>query len=518
MSQTGSGEGARLQPRHYLSIVRRRGWIVALTAVAAATSGFALSSRQAPVYVAQAKVFIGPGTDGAGDLASALNEITLSGEFLTSYAEAMKSRPLAGQVVSQEKLPFSPQALTARISTVVVTNTRIIVVSVSDSDPGRAERSVNTLVTDFVSSSAVEFGGKTGVLASVLEPALAPTTPVSPKPKRDAALLAFLGVFLGLGCAVLLEHLDNRILSRDDVELALDPLPILAAIPEASGGRKRTLFFSENENSHVAESFRILRTNAQFFSMSEPLGRVLVTSPHGQDGKTTVAVNLAASLAASGLRTVLVEADLRRPCASAYFELPPAPGLSDVLVGRSELSEAIRATGVANLLLVPAGTVPPNPSELLGSKLMVSVLDELAAEGTVVVLDSPPALVVTDAPVLAAQMDGIVLVVRAGRTHQDGAREVKRLFERIGAPMLGVVINCASRDDAYGSPHRYYRYLRNGDALVPSKNPSPGHVEPGTRSTAGQDPSSEPDHEGESPPPLAPALRAGPSARHRDRT
>ena len=517
MSQPGSPRGEHVQPRHYLSIVRRRGWIVALAAIAAATSGFALSSRRAPIYVAQAKVFIGPGTDGTGDLASALNEITLSGEFLTSYAEAIKSRPLAGQVVSQEKLPFSPQALAARVSTVVVTNTRIIVVSVSDSDPARAQRTVNTLATDFVSSSAVEFGGKTGVLASVLEPALAPTSPVSPKPKRDAALLGFLGLSLGLGCAVLLEQIDNRILSRDDVELAFGPLPILAAIPEASGSRKRTLFFTENKNSHVGESFRILRTNAQFFSMNEPLGRVLVTSPHGKDGKTTVAVNLAASLAASGLRTVLVEADLRRPCASTYFELPPAPGLSDVLVGRSEVSEAIRATGVANLRLVPAGTVPPNPSELLGSKLMVSILDELAADGSVVVLDSPPALVVTDAAVLAAQMDGIVLVVRAGRTHRDGAREVKRLFERIGAPVLGVVINCASRGDDYSYPHRYYRYLRKGDAPLPSENKSNGHVEPGTTSMPGQGSPLQPDHEGESVPPLAPALRAGPPARHRSR-
>jgi capsular exopolysaccharide synthesis family protein len=245
---------------------------------------------------------------------------------------------------------------------------------------------------------------------------------------------------------------------------------------------------------------------------------VLVTSPHGQDGKTTVAVNLAASLAASGLRTVLVEADLRRPCASAYFGLPPAPGLSDVLVGRSELSEAIRATGVANLLLVPAGTVPPNPSELLGSKLMVGALDELAGEGMVVVLDSPPALVVTDAAVLGAQVDGIVLVVRAGRTHRDGAREVKRLFERIGAPMLGVVINCASRSDAYGSPHRYYRYLRTSDAPLPSERQSRGGVEPGTTSTAGEDPSVHPDNEGEGVQPLAPALRAGPAARHRTST
>ncbi|HEX9315305.1 MAG TPA: CpsD/CapB family tyrosine-protein kinase, partial [Actinomycetota bacterium] len=316
---------------------------------------------------------------------------------------------------------------------------------------------------------------------------------------------------------VLLEHIDNRILSREEIELALAPLPILAAIPEASRSRKRTLFFSENESSHVAESFRILRTNAQFFSVNEPLGRVLVTSPHGKDGKTTVAVNLAASLAASGLRTVLVEADLRRPCASTYFELPPAPGLSDVLVGRSELSEAIRATGVANLLLVPAGTVPPNPSELLGSKPMVSILDELAADGSVVVLDSPPALVVTDAAVLAAQTDEIVLVVRAGRTHRDGAREVKRLFERIGAPIVGVVINCARRGDAYGYPHRYYRYLRNDRARLPSEHESNGHVEPGTTSMPGKVPPLAPDHKGESVPPVAPALRAGPLARHRNR-
>jgi Mrp family chromosome partitioning ATPase len=146
---------------------------------------------------------------------------------------------------------------------------------------------------------------------------------------------------------------------------------------------------------------------------------------------------------------------------------------------------------------------------------MVGALDELAGEGMVVVLDSPPALVVTDAAVLGAQVDGIVLVVRAGRTHRDGAREVKRLFERIGAPMLGVVINCASRSDAYGSPHRYYRYLRTSDAPLHSER---ADVEPGTTSTAGEDPSVQPDHEDEGAQPLAPALRAGPAARHRNRT
>jgi Mrp family chromosome partitioning ATPase len=149
---------------------------------------------------------------------------------------------------------------------------------------------------------------------------------------------------------------------------------------------------------------------------------------------------------------------------------------------------------------------------------MVSILDELAAEGTVVVLDSPPALVVTDAAVLAAQMDGIVLVVRAGRTHREGAREVKRLFERIRAPILGVVINCASRGDAYGYPHRYYRYLRNDGAPLPSGRESNGQVEPATTSMPGQDPPSEPGHGGESVPTLTPALRAGPPARHRNRT
>jgi capsular exopolysaccharide synthesis family protein len=445
-----------MELRHHLVIVWRGRWLIVLAVAASVAAALAFSARAAPVYEAEAKIFIGPRAAMAGDLSAALEELSFSREFLGSYAELLKSRPLAERVVEVESLSAQPAELVNRIKTQIIPDTRIIELSVTDSSAAGAQRIANALAEIFVSEGVQEFGGAAGVRARILEPALRPTRPVSPNPRRDGLLGGGLGLALGVGMAFLLAQLDTTLRSRDEVERALAPIPVLAAIPRGSRKRKRVPWFELDPMSPTAEAFRTLRTNLLQSSAERPLRRVLVTSPCDEEGKTTVAVNLAASMASAGINTILVESDLRRPVAHEYFGTPASPGITDAVFGRCEITQAIQRTGIANLAVLPAGTLPPNPSEVLASRRMTEVLEKASGHADVLILDSPPALAVADASVVAPHVDGVILVVRSRRTHLARAQEAKSAFLPLPVGILGVVINDVSPDrDHYN--HRYYR-------------------------------------------------------------
>jgi capsular exopolysaccharide synthesis family protein len=451
-----------MQLRDYLSTIRRHRWLVVFAILATAGAAFAFSSRKPPVYQARARIFIGPRAVQSGDIGSALEELTFSREFIASYAELLRSRPLADRVVELDSLPYPAADLTARITTKVLADTRIIEVTVVDGEARRARRIVNTLVQTFVGEGMEELGGAAGVHASVLEPALLPSRPVRPRPPRDAVLGGLLGLAIGTGTAFVLEHLDDTLRSRAQVEAALGPLPVLAALPRTPGSRKRRLVFDRDPRSPAAEAFRSLRTGIRLSALDAPVPRVLVTSPSPGDGKTHVAANLAASLALSGVRTILVGTDLRRPMIHHYLNVGRSPGVTDVVAG-AEIEQALHECPLANLRLLPAGKACPNPSELLGSQQMADFLDDVSRRAELVVLDAPPALAVTDAAVLGAHADGVVLVLRAGRTKLRWAQETKAIFERAGLPILGVVVNDVDQTDLYYYYRSYHRtYAKNG--------------------------------------------------------
>jgi capsular exopolysaccharide synthesis family protein len=253
-----------------------------------------------------------------------------------------------------------------------------------------------------------------------------------------------------MGVVLTLEQLDTRLRTRDDLERKLKMHPILAEVPPLpDDGNRRSIFIESHPKSAAAESFRILRTNVQFLAVDHAITRVLVTSPFAEDGKTTVSANLAASLAAAGYRTLLVETDLRKPTVHEYFEMAASPGIADVLLGRRTITEAIRPTRIRDLTVLTSGPLPPNPSELLGSQRMVEILDEASALADVIVLDTPPTLPVTDAAVLAPRTDGVILVLRAGRTQAERAKEAIDQIERVGVRVLGLVLNEAPRAESY---------------------------------------------------------------------
>jgi tyrosine-protein kinase len=441
--------------RDYLRILWGRRVLIVLCVALSAGSALAFSARVKPTYAASAKVFVGPRTIEKDDAAGALQELTMSQQFVSSYAEILKSRPLAELVVEKTNASITPEELTERIETKIVPDTRLIEVTVKGPSPAAAATYANELVTTFVEDQDNRFGGGALVAASVLERALEPETPVSPKPVQNGIVGGLLGIMLGIGIAFVLEQLDLTVKTKEDVERIFAPLPGIATIPLAPNSRDWSIFLQSAPNSPESEAIRILRTNIQFFSVDQPVQRVLITSTLAGEGKTTVAVNLAAGIAATDLRVLLIEADLRKPTLKNYFPDFQGVGLSEVLSGQADLEEAVWNTDIPNFFIVMSGRLPPNPSELLGSQRMADILDLASKIADVIIIDTPPALPVTDATALAPQSDGVVLVVRAGQTSAHKALDVARSFERNGVRVLGIALNAMGGDT---SSNYYYHY------------------------------------------------------------
>lgn len=307
----------------------------------------------------------------------------------------------------------------------------------------------------------------------VIQPATVPVAPSSPKRTQDALIAALLGLLVGIGFALLLDHLDDRIRSKDDLETATRGLPTLALIPvmgEWKNPRQAKLIAFSRPKSPAAEAYRGLRTSIQFASIDRPIRTLQLTSPSSTDGKTTTAANLAWTLADAGQDVVLVDCDLRRPRVHEFFDLPNAKGLTRVLLGDTELSDALwPIPGRQGLKVLTSGPVPPNPSELLSAQATRDVLQQLANQADIVIIDSPPVLPVTDAVVLANHVDAVLMVVSSGISTRRRTTAALSQLLQLGAPVMGVVLNRTLQSDAY--VYYGYRYgygYGNGHAPIPS--------------------------------------------------
>jgi capsular exopolysaccharide synthesis family protein len=207
----------------------------------------------------------------------------------------------------------------------------------------------------------------------------------------------------------------------------------------------RHLVTLTDPRSPAAEAFRTLRTNLMFSSLERPLTTLLVTSPAPEEGKSTTLANLAVTMAQGGRKTILVDCDLRHPRQHELFGVPGEPGLSNMMLNNLDKPQLV-ATGIDGLSLLPAGASPPNPADLLGSRLMETIIAGLKARADIVLFDAPPVLAVTDAALLASKLDGLLLVVSAGQTRRDDALQAKTLLERIHVHIVGTVLTNASVD------------------------------------------------------------------------
>lgn len=211
-----------------------------------------------------------------------------------------------------------------------------------------------------------------------------------------------------------------------------------------------------NPKSPISEAYRTLRTNIQFSAIDEELRVIMLTSAGPGEGKTTTAINLAVAYAQADKRVIIVDADLRKPTLHHTFHISNRQGLTNVLTGQTILPSVVVNSEMETLDLLPSGPIPPNPSEILASKRMTALLEQLASEYDVVIIDTPPALAVTDAQIISTRCDGVILVIDQGRVKREVAMKAKANLEHVKARILGVVLNNVSRDS--GEAYYYYYY------------------------------------------------------------
>src|SRR5215203_3911507 len=268
----------------------------------------------------------------------------------------------------------------------------------------------------------------------------------SPHVFRNLALGLALGLFLGFGLAVLRHVLDTKVKSAEDVR-RLTEIPILGVVPVDLEVPRHPVILRSEPHSASSESVRRLRTNLQFVDVVDRAKSVVISSSIGDEGKSTIAINLAVAFADTGARVILVDSDLRRPSIAQYLGIEGNVGLTTVLIGRADVQDVVQPFGPGTLDVLPTGQIPPNPSELLGSPAMAGLLDRLTATYDMVLLDSPPLLPVTDAAVLSKLAGGVLLVVGADRLHRAQLQETLVSLETAGADLFGIVLNKTNRKD-----------------------------------------------------------------------
>ena len=321
-----------------------------------------------------------------------------------------------------------------------------------------------------LTSRAKETGLETELKSSnvrIIERAEVPGGPFLPQRRRNLQIAVLIGLALGVGLTLLFEHMDNTVKTPEDVKEQLD-LPFLGMVPDVSvkptnGGAGRVSpVIMKNQTSAVAEAYRVLRTNL-IFSSADSRGRVLlVTSANPGEGKTTTVANLAASLALNGAKVLAVDADLRRPAMHNHFGVAKTPGLSDLIVGKCQASQAIQVTRLKGLQVLPCGYIPPNPAELLGSASMRQVVEAFRAHYDWVLVDTPPVLAMADTPVLCPLVDGVVLVVAAEVSRRPAVQRAIDQMLSIGGKLTGVVLNRVNLErNSYYYGQYYGEYYRS---------------------------------------------------------
>lgn len=357
------------------------------------------------------------------------------------------------QCVDSRTTPDACTQRTAAEATVAARRTTLI------SQLGLFQQRLDQLQVD----TALASGG-----AQLVTPASTPAEPFEPTPLRNGILAVMLGLLFGVGVAFVVDYLDDTIKGKEDFERAVPGLGVLGLIPMVTDWKSketsRVVSLTE-PTSPTAEAYRILRTSIQFLGIDHQVRLIQVTSASAQEGKSTTLSNLAVAFASSGLRTVAVCCDLRRPRLHEFFGLDNAIGFTSVLLGNVALSKALQPVhGQDRLLLLASGPLPPNPAELLSSGRAADLLRNLASQADIVLIDSPPVLPVTDSLVLSQRVDTTLLVSSAGITTRKAAHRAAEMLHQVNAPLVGAVLNRVSEASGYGSySARYY----TADPVVP---------------------------------------------------
>lgn len=437
-----------MELRPYIGLLRRR-WLAVLACVLTGMAvSFLVINNTPKLYTSSVRLFIDiPAARGVGD---ALQAAQLSGTRLQSYSQIAVSGTARNAVTQRLHLAEAP-----KVSATPVPNTLILQITATQSSPQVAQQvadATGAAFTDLIAQ--LEQGQPAPTQPRVIDSPTLNRTPVRPQPTKDLSLGLLVGLVVGIGLAVGLESFDRSIKDPNEAEVLVGS-PLLGTVPRRRSGRADSLATDGDDGSTTSEAFRSLRTSVRFIDVDSTLKSILVTSPMPGEGKTTVAAHLAIAMAEAGQRVVLVDADLRRGRLSTLFDLDNESGVSSVIIRQADLPNTLRLWR-SNLLVLTSGPTPPNPSELLGSVSATETLEYLTANADIVVIDAPPVLPVADAVVLSTQVDGVIMVLRVGRTRRERAAEATRRLTVVGANIVGCVMNGTSAAASYGTYSGYH--------------------------------------------------------------
>lgn len=531
-----------MELRDYLNVLRARKWTIIQAAVIVTITALVVSLIQPKQYVSEARVLISERDTGAALFGTVLPEFSSQPErALQTQVQLMQLRPIAESTIRTLNLEMSPDRLLTRVEVKAVGATNIVVIRVRQTDPERAAEIANTMAEEYVAWSketkreslkaaaaevevrlsqsreeilaigrriadsgksddlSAELGIATGGYTALAEkyeqlkineqlelgsgrlvsPAVAVDDPILPDPKRDAALGLAVGLLFGVGMAFLNEYLDNTIKSNEEAE-KLVKAPVLGHIPleKFEKGETRRLTIAQRPGSAAAESYRVLRNSLDFINFEHKIKTLLVTSAAPAEGKSTVAANLAASIAQAGQKVVLLSCDFRRPTTEQFFGVPNMIGLSDVLMGAHTVKAALQRPGDEQLLVMTSGKMPPNPSELLASTKMHELIEHLEEWADWIIIDTPPVLAVSDAAAVARWADGVLIVNRANVSTREATRKAREILDKVGAHIVGCVIWGFEVGSAggygYGYGNYYYGYYTESGQKTAKKKSKGG--------------------------------------------
>jgi polysaccharide biosynthesis transport protein len=499
--------------RDYIALLRTHKWLIVIVTVVIVGVVLGLSLRQTPIYASQADVLVKPidtsasglpppppnletertlatsetvariaarRLDYSGDVDDFLEKVSVGVATSTEILQIRFSDPSkeaaqrGAQELAEAYLDYRRREALDEIVSASQTVTRRIdartgqleeVRNLLSNTRGRAERTelkteadaletqIAILQQQLIDVSPAEQLN----VGQVVGPADVPTDPISPNYSRNLLLAFLVGLGLGVGAAFLRERLDDRLRGRDELETVTGS-PVLAVVPRVpfwKKGQTPLLISLAQPQSAAAEAYKTLRTSVLYAAQQNGLKVLLITSPQAGEGKTATTANLGVALAQAGKQVIMVSADLRKPRLHLFFDTSNTVGLTDVLEGRQSAFDVL-ATNSESLRIIPSGTVPANPAELLGSDAMGRSLKNLREVADFVLIDAPPLLAVTDAVALAPFADGVLFVADAATTTRGSIKHALKQLEAVNAPLIGAVLN--NFDPARGPGYGYYGY------------------------------------------------------------
>jgi capsular exopolysaccharide synthesis family protein len=512
--------------KHYVTVLRHGWWIVAITTALISGLALGLSLAQPKLYESSADVFL-----GNQSLPSSLSDFqplsTDPKRLLATQANLARVPAVARRALEIVGVENRTAAELLDASTVTsVADTDILTFTLRDHDRALAQRLATAYAQAYTqyrrqldTASLVQArrhlderiaelrkeGANRGTLysslvedaeqlqtvealqasnASLVRSAAAPTQ-IQPKPKRNGMLGLVLGLLLGTALAFVRDTLNTRVSSAVEVESRLQ-MPLLGRLPEPPRRAQGTggLVMLDTPNAPDAEAYRILATNIGFVNLERGARSIMVTSALRAEGKSTTIANLAVALARAGERVILVDLDLRRPKLDQFFSLEGQPGITSVILGKTQLDDALvpialtngegrsrssrdnGATTQGSLAVLPAGPLAPNPAEVSGSHKVKTLLDALTKRADIVLIDGPPILHISDAMALTAKVDAALVITRLTEVRRPVLNELRRVLQTAPVTKLGFVVTGTSTDESYG-----YGYEAYGSGLVPEPEP-----------------------------------------------